>query len=190
MFCKHCGVQNDADARFCKNCGKPIAASPAAAGGVTREETPVWQGSPSQIVNVTPFILSALGAVLALAVAAALQHPIWLLLPLLPVFYAGYRWLQVRCQIYQITTQRLLLTEGIIARRLDNLELYRVEDIVVIQPPLLRLLALANLVLTTADESSPKIVLRAVPLNVREMLRQHVEACRERRRVSELRLQQ
>ncbi|MBM3888026.1 MAG: zinc-ribbon domain-containing protein [Verrucomicrobia bacterium] len=189
MFCKNCGAQNDADAKFCKRCGKPFASSPAA-GGASREETTVWQGSPSQIVNVTPFLFSALGVVIALILAASLQHPIWLLLLLLPAFYAGYRWLQVRCQIYQISTQRLLLTQGIIARRLDNLELYRVEDIVVIQPPLLRLFSLANLVLTTADESSPKLVLRAVPLNVREALRHQVETCRERRRVSELRLQQ
>jgi membrane protein YdbS with pleckstrin-like domain len=188
MFCKHCGAQNDADAKFCKSCGKPFASSPTV-GGVTRGETAVWQGSPSQIVNVTPFLIGAVGVVIALIVAATV-HPIFLLLLLIPAFYVGYRWLQVRCQIYQISTQRLVVTQGIIARRLDNLELYRVEDIVVIQPPLLRLFSLSNLVLTTADESSPKIVLRAVPLNVREMLRQQVETCRERRRVSELRLQQ
>jgi len=188
MFCKHCGAQNDTDAKFCKNCGKAMA-SAAAATGTPREETPIWQGSPSQLVNVTPFLLGALGVVIALIVAW--QWPRYFL-PLLaiPLFYVGYHWLQVRCQIYQISTQRLVVSRGIISRRVDNLELYRVEDIVVVQPPLLRLFSLVNLVLTAADVSSPKTVLRAVPANVRELLRQQVETCRERRRVSELRLQQ
>ncbi len=82
----------------------------------------------------------------------------------------------------------LRITRGILNRRLDELELYRVKDYVMVQPFLLRLLGLGNITLTSSDVSTPTIAIRAIAdvENVREKLRTAVQTERDRKRVREL----
>jgi hypothetical protein len=53
------------------------------------------------------------------------------------------------------------------------------------EPFVLRLFGLGNLVLLTHDESNPTVVLRAIPgaKALRDQIRQHVEECRDKKRV-------
>jgi uncharacterized membrane protein YdbT with pleckstrin-like domain len=90
--------------------------------------------------------------------------------------------------VYELTSQRLRITRGILNRRLDELELYRVKDYVMEQPLLLRVFGLGNITVVTSDATTPTVALRAIAgaTDVREKLRNAVQAERDRKRVREL----
>jgi uncharacterized membrane protein YdbT with pleckstrin-like domain len=134
-------------------------------------ERPLWSGSPSQIINLGPFIGWGL--------------LVWLVIP---VFIILWRWLETRNLRYELTTERLRVRSGVFNRKLDELELYRVRDYRFEQPFFLRLLGLGNVLLTTADKSNPSVTLRAIRDGeaLREQIRNAVEACRVAKRVREL----
>ncbi|NIP97108.1 MAG: PH domain-containing protein [Akkermansiaceae bacterium] len=101
---------------------------------------------------------------------------------------AGWNYLVVRCQRYEVTTQRLRLVEGVLNQRIDEVELYRVKDTQILRPVLLRVFGLGNLQLETSDRTHPKPVLAAIKnaTEVREQLRKHVETLRDQKRVREV----
>jgi uncharacterized membrane protein YdbT with pleckstrin-like domain len=134
-------------------------------------ERPLWSGSPSQIINLGPFIGWGL--------------LVWLVIP---IFIILWRWLETRNLRYELTTERLRVRSGVFNRKLDELELYRVRDYRFEQPLFLRLFGLGNVLLTTADKSNPSVTLRAIRDGeaLREQIRNAVEACRVAKRVREL----
>ena len=135
----------------------------------------VWSGSPSQVLNLPVFVICALLC--------------WLVVP---VFYAVWKWLVLRNTRYELTTERLKIRQGVLNKQLDELELYRVRDYKIDQPFLLRIFSLGNITLRTADTSQPLVVLRAIRdgENVYEQIRKYVEACRIKKRVLPLDLEQ
>jgi uncharacterized membrane protein YdbT with pleckstrin-like domain len=84
-----------------------------------------------------------------------------------------------------VTSERIRVSTGILTRRTDDLELYRVEDITLVEPLSLRLLGLGNIELATNDTSNPRLVLPAIRgvKELREVLRKAVEDRREKKRV-------
>ena len=89
---------------------------------------------------------------------------------------------------YELTTQRFKTRSGILNRKLDELELFRVRDYGMDQPLMLRIFGLGNITMMTSDASSPTVVLRAIAdvEAVREKLRSAVQTERDRRRVRAL----
>ena len=77
---------------------------------------------------------------------------------------------------------------GVLNKRVDELELYRVKDYAMEQPLMLRLVGLGNVTMVTSDASTPTVAMRAIPgaEQVREKLRSAVQAERDRKRVREL----
>ncbi len=135
------------------------------------EELEVWEGRPSQVVNLGIFVVCFLLA--------------WLIVP---IFVAAARFLSVHFTRYRLTSERLELVSGVLSRRMEQLELYRVKDMSVEEPLLLRLFGLGNVVLRTSDRSHPVFTLRAVPecTLLRDNLRGLVEKRRDHKRVREL----
>jgi uncharacterized membrane protein YdbT with pleckstrin-like domain len=134
-------------------------------------EEPVWTGRSSQWKNLGAFVLCGI------------------LSPLIvPIFIAIWKWLVVRARIFQLTTERLLITSGVFSRTTDSLELYRVRDLRVTQPFLLRLLGLENIELVTTDETTPVLRIDYMPAALRlgDKLRAQVEVCRVKKRVREV----
>jgi uncharacterized membrane protein YdbT with pleckstrin-like domain len=131
-------------------------------------EAPVWEGSPSQLINFPVFLACGL--------------LFWLVIP---VFVALWKWLVVRNIRYELTTERLRIRHGVLNKDLDDLELYRVRDYRLERPLVLRVFGLGNVTLTSSDVSQPRVVLRAVRNSerVREHIRYYVEECRTRKRV-------
>ena len=127
------------------------------------EEKTIWEGSPSQVLNLKLYILCILFC--------------WLVVPLI---IAIVKWLKLKCNKYEITTERIRVTEGVFSKKIEELELYRVKDAKVIEPFWLRLFSLGNIVLTTSDRSHPTLVIPAVPdvRGLREQLRTHIERMR------------
>jgi uncharacterized membrane protein YdbT with pleckstrin-like domain len=135
------------------------------------EERSVWQGTPSQVVNLGSFILLGLF--------------FWLVIPL---FVILWKWLVVKNTKYELTTERLRLRYGVFNKKTDELELYRVRDYKLDQPFFLRIFSLSNIVLTTSDKTHPRVVLEAITdgEELREKLRKYVEVCRTRKGVREV----
>lgn len=135
------------------------------------EERQVWTGTPSQVVNAGTFFFMGL--------------LFWLVLPL---FVILWKWLVIKNTKYEVTTERIRTRTGVLNKKMDEVELYRVRDYKFEQPLFLRAFSLGNIVLQTSDRSNPELVLRAIPKGeeLREQLRKHVEACRTNKRVREV----
>lgn len=136
----------------------------------TQEEL-VWSGSPSQVLNLPTFIVCTLFC--------------WLVVP---IFIGLWKWLVVRNIRYELTSERLRLREGVLNKKLDELELYRVRDYRLEQPFWLRLFSAGNVIVRTTDTMNAHVVLRAVEKSeeVLGLLRRHVEDCRARKNVRAL----
>ncbi|HEX8312592.1 MAG TPA: PH domain-containing protein [Chthoniobacteraceae bacterium] len=130
------------------------------------EET-VWTGTSSQLKNLGPFVLCLL---------------------VIPIPWAVWRWLDVKSRVFRLTSERLLIESGVFNKTTETLELYRVRDLQVTQPFLLRLFGLQKLTLLTSDTSTPQIVVDYVPteLGLADKFREQVEACRQKKRVREV----
>lgn len=146
----------------------------------------LWKGRPSQLLNIGKHLM-ALIAVVAIAIGGAFFPPIWFALPV-PLLWALWNFLVVRCRVYELTNERLRLYEGVLNQKIDEIELYRVKDTTMERPFWLRIFGLAVLNLDTSDRSHPKVSIEAISdaMNVREMLRKQVEYWRDRKRVREV----
>jgi len=134
-------------------------------------EEPVWRGTSSQLKNLGVFILCGLFC--------------WLIVP---IFIALARYLQTKNKVYELTTERLKITEGVFSKVTDTLELYRVKDIEVRQPFIYRRFGLENIHVQTSDLSSPSILIDAIPavVTLADKMRNQVEAVRQQKGVREI----
>ena len=83
-------------------------------------------------VNLGTFVLC--GIILAASVVFALLLSIWLLvLAGAVLIFIAIQWLLIRCRVYEVTTERIRVTTGILTKRTEELELYRVKDITLIE---------------------------------------------------------
>jgi membrane protein YdbS with pleckstrin-like domain len=134
-------------------------------------EEVVWRGTSSQWKNFGVYLLCGLFS--------------WLIVP---IFFALARYLQTKCKIFELTTQRFKITSGVFSKVTETLELYRVKDIETRQPFLARLAGVENVQMTTSDTSSPFVLIEAVPSSVglADKLRNQVEIIRQQKRVREI----
>jgi hypothetical protein len=87
---------------------------------------------------------------------------------------------------YRVTTQRVVVETGILSKRLDQIDLYRIHDYVVERPLGQRLVGTGNLLLQTVDRSTPAVRLSGLSTDVvalYERLRKATEAEKKRRGV-------
>lgn len=150
-------------------------------------EVSLWKGHTSQWVHFWYYffcLLLAAAAIGGIPFTAGLSA-IGLALP---VILWVARWWITKSTSYELTSQRLKIGTGILNRKLDELELFRVKDYAMEQPLFLRLVGLGNLTLVTSDASTPTVAIRAIANveDVREKLRNAVQAERDRKRVREM----
>jgi uncharacterized membrane protein YdbT with pleckstrin-like domain len=131
----------------------------------------VWRGTSSQWKNFGVYLLCGLFC--------------WLIVP---VFFALAYYLQTRCKVFELTTQRLKITSGVFTKVTETLELYRVKDIETRQPFFSQLVGIENVQMNTSDASSPLVLIEAVPSSVgfADKLRNQVEIIRQQKRVREI----
>ena len=164
----------------------------------TKAEKEVWTGRPSQLTNIRAYVGCGLLCILGIVGISLLSGKIgisnviigiliWLPLTLC---FALYRWLRVRCLSYELTNQRLRLHEGILTRRTEEMELYRVKDTAFSQTLFERVFGLGTIHLTTSDASNPEVDLASIPVGnareVRERIRALTEQLRSKKRVREV----
>jgi membrane protein YdbS with pleckstrin-like domain len=150
------------------------------------DETVVWKGRPSQLLNFVPFTLCI---VIDLAlIGGAFVAPFLLLLTIFPLIYLVWSYLKVHCRVFELTSQRLRMYEGVLNQEIDEVELYRVKDTGIARPFLQRIFGLSTITLVTSDRTHSEVVIPAIKegMEVREKIRSHVEVVRDSKRVREV----
>lgn len=148
-------------------------------------EITLWKGSPSQWLNLGPFTAALLLGV-GLAVGGCFFPPAFAAL-VLPLGYVLWKYLEVRALVFELTNERLRITRGVINQQVDEIELYRIKDSLLLRVWWMRLVGVASISLETSDRTLQKLVIPAIAdgMAMREILRQQVEAQRDKKRVRE-----
>src|SRR5688500_3602730 len=68
-------------------------------------------------------------------------------------------WWQSRGRHYRLTTRRVVVETGILNKRLEQVDLYRVSDYTVLRPVSQRIMGTGNLLLRTLDRTSPEVLI-------------------------------
>lgn len=164
------------------------------------EET-LWRGSSSQWKNAVTFGICLFIAIAILVIALIASQsespplkmaaPFILILLIFPVAVALAYYLRTKTKVYELTNERLKITEGVFSKVTDTLELYRVKDLETRQPFSSRLCGLEDVQLNTSDASTPSVIIDAVPtrLGLGDKIRNAVEAIRQQKRVREIDVQ-
>jgi uncharacterized membrane protein YdbT with pleckstrin-like domain len=135
-----------------------------------QEET-LWIGTSSHVSKLGTYMLCLLFC--------------WLIVP---IFIAIWTALKLNSIRYQLTTERLQITEGIFSKRTEQIELYRVKDLTLESPFIYRIFSKGNILFFTSDHTLQNFSLEAISNadGVMDVVREHVELCRERKRVREI----
>lgn len=135
------------------------------------DEKPVWADRPSQ--------MSQLGFYLACLIFSPL---------LIPAFFGIARWLDLRCTRYELSTQRLMYHHGVLTRRHDPIELFRVKDCSCEKTLWQRFFSLSTLTLISSDATHPKFKIQHVRQGqkLEKVIRELVKTRREELGVREL----
>jgi len=175
---------------------EPAAAAPLVPEEVKQETdifnlSPVARAFPGQILLGLIFIGMSIGLALR---AHNFSWPRWVaLVPLaLGVLLLLLLWIRVKSCRYRLTTQRLFVRRGWLARHVDELELYRVKDVVVDQGILQRVLGYGTITVLSDDDTTPEVDLVRIssPINVKELIRTQYRAARRREGVHPTELMQ
>jgi uncharacterized membrane protein YdbT with pleckstrin-like domain len=148
------------------------------------EEKLICEISPSQILNLKSFFISFL-AIAAIITAAILTNiPEFYYLTVIPVFYAFWKWLEIRSMKLKITDQRMILREGILSKKTNETELYRVRDSTIEEPFFYRMFGCGNIIIYTTDEAEATVKLTAYkkPHWIKDQVRNNSEICRQKKR--------
>ncbi|HMI90846.1 MAG TPA: PH domain-containing protein [Polyangiales bacterium] len=127
-------------------------------------EIPLFEGRPAVWIGVGDVLLS----ILTLGLGAL------------------YLWFRSHGAHYKVTTRRVIVERGVLSKRLEQIDNYRIKDYVVERPFGQRLLGTGNLLLHTMDQTTPSlrlVGLRTDVLVLYERLRAAAEAERLRRGV-------
>ena len=131
----------------------------------TQEETAIFELKP------------AYRAHLGLLVWGVLLAPVGIGLILL-----ARAWYLVASTRYRLTSQRLFAQTGLIAKNVEEVELFRVKDVTLSQGVLDRLLGVGTVTVLSTDDTAPELDLAGIrdPLAAKEALRTAFRAARQR----------
>ena len=75
-------------------------------------------------------------------------------------------WWSSRSRHYRVTNRRVVVELGLLSKRLEQVDLYRVSDYTVVRPLGQRMLGTGNLVLRTLDKTSPELSIIGIKTDV------------------------
>jgi len=96
------------------------------------------------------------------------------------------RWIQTMGRTYRITNRRIVVETGVLSKKLEQIDLYRVADYTVERPFGQRIMGTGNLLLKTFDKTTPELNVIAIKTDVvklYESVRAATEADKARRGV-------
>jgi membrane protein YdbS with pleckstrin-like domain len=103
-----------------------------------------------------------LGALLLAAGVLTTAWPVALLSPLPALAVFGWGWVHRAGSSYRVYPDRLEMEQGMLSRRIENVELFRVRDVGMKQGFLGRMLGFGEVYVHSTDASAPDIVVSAI----------------------------
>jgi len=87
--------------------------------------------------------------------------------------------------LYRLSTQRFFVYRGLVSRKIEELELFRVRDIQVTQSVCERILKFGKMTVFSTDQTSPKFEMKGIrdPLKIKDLVRINYRLARQRERV-------
>ena len=159
--CPSCGAtSHDRAPRFCPSCGAALADE---AAGQAAEKV-LFEGHPARVGSVGALVVTLLTLGLAYL----------------------YFWVRAASTHYRVTTGRIVIEQGILSKRMEQVDLYRVIDYIVERPLGQRLLGTGNLIVEATDRTTTELRIDRVRHDVKalyEQLRAATEADKRRRGV-------
>lgn len=140
-------------------------------GDKMEQEEIIWRGSPSQLINIKCYALCGLF--------------FW---TVFPIFIMYWNYLKTKNTRFELSSQRLLIRVGVFNKQTEQIELYRVKDIHLEEPLIMRIFGLGNIQLDTSDKDLSRTQLIAIsnPGTLKDTIRHTVEQLRITRNVREM----
>ena len=114
----------------------------------------------------------------------------WLVLSVVAVGVIAWRWLENLASKFEVTEERLIIRRGIIAKSVDEIELYRIKDVRINFSIINQIAGIGAISISSSDETTRQgdLVIRDVERAQarREELRRLVDSARQRRGVREI----
>lgn len=203
MNCPRCSAPQPDDAAFCNKCGGSLSAKPAAAPAANPLQPPsgtrppdnpeqdVWEGRMSGKALAHLWALWILWAGILTYVYFGIEYVqthAWagytvLILAVLPLPYILFKLAYGKLAIkYRLSTHRFFKSVGILSRKINELELIRVDDVSVEQNIFQRLFDVGVITIMSTDTTDPRLIVYGVdsPIALKEKIREHVRKRRER----------
>jgi uncharacterized membrane protein YdbT with pleckstrin-like domain len=115
-----------------------------------RSENTLFEGHPALVPGLSALLLSILTLGLALIVY----------------------WWRSRSHYYRVTSQRVIIESGILSKRMEQIDLYRIRDYVVERPFGQRVMGTGNLVLEAMDSTTPQMRIFGLKTDVVQLYEQ------------------
>ena len=172
MICPFCGASiKDEHPKFCPSCGKTIT-SAAAAPMVQAPSGVLAPGQEETFFEGKPAAIGSVGALLIVILTAGLA--------------AIYFWIRASGTRYRITSQRVIVETGLLSKRTDQLDLYRIVDFVVERSFGQRIMGTGTITIDSMDKTTPVTRIEGIRTNVMglyERLRAAAEVEKKQRMV-------
>ena len=135
----------------------------------------IWQGNSSLISNFGSFMI---GIILTLTVVGAIVG----------IPYIIWTYLVIKNKKYELTQERLILRSGVLNKKIEELELFRIRDYSIEKPFIYNIFGVGNIILTSSDKTNPYIKLEALKdiENLKNKIRNAVQITRKNNGVKDL----
>lgn len=202
--CKHCGTMLDGTAKAAEPASPAPAAAPSAppfarAAGTAGKDDPLkremlYEGNPSWKAYVGYYLAAGFAAILLMVIlgwiagtgAPLKTKAIDVLIPIAiaVVFIVGVH-LWRRSITFRVSNTVIEYEKGLLSKRIDVVQLWRVKDVTYKQSLVDRILSIAHIQVVTSDATNPNFDIVGMPASRKlfEQLRDSIEIQRQAKNV-------
>lgn len=140
--------------------------------------------SPEPAYSITQVLPVLLFGMIIIAGAFYINLPDFAFLGVGIGLYALYKYYYIRTIKYYLTEEQIIVQKGIISKRTDYLELFRVIDLLVLQPFWLRLFGLMHVNIISFDSNEQSLFLKGIKTtDIPNIIRKQVQECRRKNKI-------